>query len=172
MGVLRTSELLAAHRMDGAEQYFTRAIDFGYSFDPKEVIDKWGRKEIVGDFVRLIRMHRPDVVLTMNMQGRGGDRAHEATTVLVREAYDAAGDSGSYPEQIKEGLRAWKPAKLYFSAGGGGRGGPEQPAVKLATANTGEYDVLLNDGTRLRTSRRYRKQLQVRLGNHISRDEG
>ena len=144
MGVLRTSELLAAHRMDGAEQYFTRAIDFGYSFDPKEVIDKWGRKEIVGDFVRLIRMHRPDVVLTMNIQGRGGDRAHEATTVLVREAYNAAGDSGSYPEQIKEGLRAWKPEKLYFTTGGGGgRGGPEQPQVKMATANTGEYDVLL-----------------------------
>jgi LmbE family N-acetylglucosaminyl deacetylase len=143
MGVLRTSELLAAHRMDGAEQYFTRAIDFGYSFDPKEVIDKWGRKEIVGDFVRLIRMHRPDVVLTMNIQGRGGDRAHEATTVLVREAYNAAGDSGSYPEQIKEGLHAWKPEKLYFSTGGGGRGGPEQSQVKMATANTGEYDLLL-----------------------------
>src|SRR5476649_356543 len=90
MGVLRTSELLAAHRLDGAEQYFTRAIDFGYSFDPKEVIDKWGRAEIVGDFVRLIRTFRPDVVLTMNMQGRGGDRAHEATTVLVTEAYRKA----------------------------------------------------------------------------------
>src|SRR5271156_1789225 len=54
IGVLRTSELQSAHRLDGAEQYFTRAIDYGYSFDPKEVIDKWGRKEIVGDFVRLI----------------------------------------------------------------------------------------------------------------------
>ena len=83
IGVLRTSELLAAHRIDGAEQYFTRAIDYGYSFDPQEVIDKWGRKEIVGDFVRLIRTFRPDVVLTMNIQGRGGDRAHEATTILV-----------------------------------------------------------------------------------------
>ena len=55
MGVLRTSELLAAHRLDGAEQYFTRAIDYGYSFDPEEVIGKWGRKEIVGDYVRLFR---------------------------------------------------------------------------------------------------------------------
>src|SRR5215470_4313395 len=54
MAVLRTSELLSAHRLDGAEQYFTRAIDYGYSFDPEEVINKWGRKEIVGDFVRLI----------------------------------------------------------------------------------------------------------------------
>src|SRR5580698_7860847 len=87
MGVLRTSELLSAHRLDGAEQYFTRAIDFGYSFDPQEVINKWGRADIVGDYVRLIRTLRPDVVLTMNIQGRGGDRAHEATTVLVREAW-------------------------------------------------------------------------------------
>ena len=53
------------------------------------MIDKWGRKEIVGDYVRLIRTLRPDVIVTMNIQGRGGDRAHEATTVLVREAYSA-----------------------------------------------------------------------------------
>lgn len=151
MGVLRTSELLAAHRLDGAEQYFTRAIDFGYSFSPQEVIDKWGRKEIVGDFVRLIRTFRPDVVLTMNMQGRGGDRAHEATTVLTQEAYKAAADPAMYPEQIKEGLRPWRARKLYMSAGfGGGRGGrgetppaPTTPAVKLATVNTAMVDALL-----------------------------
>src|ERR1700733_3117063 len=143
IGVLRTSELLAAHRLDGAEQYFTRAIDYGYSFDPKEVIDKWGRKEIVGDFVRLIRTFRPDVMLTMNMQGRGGDRAHEATTILSREAYKAAGDPAMYPEQ---GLRPGQPKKLYINAGFGGRGGPEgrggrgaapeppaAPGVKLVT---------------------------------------
>jgi hypothetical protein len=78
IAVLRTSELLSAHRIDGAEQYFTRAIDYGYSFDPEEVIAKWGRKDIVGDYVRLWRTLRPDVIVTMNIQGRGGDRAHEA----------------------------------------------------------------------------------------------
>jgi LmbE family N-acetylglucosaminyl deacetylase len=162
MGVLRTSELMAAHRLDGAEQYFTRAIDFGYSFDPQEVINKWGRKEIVGDFVRLIRMLRPDVLLTMNIQGRGGDRAHEATTVLTREAYQAAGDPTQYPEQIQSGLRAWQPRKLYFTGGfggppgggGGGRRGPgappsapaapaPAPALKLTRVDTGHYDPLL-----------------------------
>jgi LmbE family N-acetylglucosaminyl deacetylase len=152
IGVLRTSELLAAHRIDGAEQYFTRAIDYGYSFDPQEVIDKWGRKEIVGDFVRLIRTFRPDVVLTMNIQGRGGDRAHESTTILTREAYLAAGDPTKYPEQIHEGLHAWQPKKLYFTAAfGGGRGGgrgapappPPDPNVKLVRPNTTRYDSLL-----------------------------
>ena len=148
LAVLRTSELLSAHRLDGAEQFFTRAIDYGYSFDPEEVIGKWGREAIVGDFVRLIRMLRPDVLLTMNIQGRGGDRAHEATTVLVREAYLAAGNPAMFPGQLKEGLRPWQPKKLYFTsnAGGGGRGaspsGPS-PAVKLTTVDTSAYDPLL-----------------------------
>ena len=123
MAVLRTSELLSAHRIDGAEQYFTRAIDYGYSFDPQEVIGKWGRADIVGDYVRLIRMLRPDVILTMNIQGRGGDRAHEATTILVREAWREAGDASRYPEQIGEGLRPWQAKEVVFhlyrfSAGG------------------------------------------------------
>jgi LmbE family N-acetylglucosaminyl deacetylase len=129
IAVLRTAELLSAHRIDGAEQYFTRAIDYGYSFDPQEVIQKWGREDIVGDYVRLLRTLRPDVVVTMNIQGGGGDRAHEATTVLFREAYTAAGDATKYPDQLKEGLRPWQPKKLYFAApppppgAQGGRGG-------------------------------------------------
>jgi LmbE family N-acetylglucosaminyl deacetylase len=159
IGVLRTSELMAAHRIDGAEQYFTRAIDYGYSFDPEEVINKWGRDAIIGDYVRLIRALRPDVLVTMNIQGRGGDRAHEATTVLAREAYRAAGNAAMYPEQIREGLRAWQPRKLYFAAGfgvagAGGRGGrggpplpqappPAVPGAKTTRVNTAAYDELL-----------------------------
>jgi LmbE family N-acetylglucosaminyl deacetylase len=149
MAVLRTSELLAAHRIDGAEQYFTRAIDYGYSFDPEEVIAKWGRKDIVGDYVRLWRTLRPDVIVTMNIQGRGGDRAHEATTVLVRESFRAAGDASQYPEQIAEGLRPWQPKKLYFAGGapgggrGGGRGQAAPEAARLTPVNTGAYDPLL-----------------------------
>src|SRR5580693_6717154 len=85
LAILRTAELLSAHRIDGAEQYFTRAINFHNSFSPDETIEKWGRKDIVGDYVRLWRMFRPDVIVTMNIQGSGGDRAHEAQTILVRE---------------------------------------------------------------------------------------
>ncbi|HTI38828.1 MAG TPA: PIG-L family deacetylase [Vicinamibacterales bacterium] len=163
IGVLRTSELLSAHRIDGAEQYFTRALDYGYSFSPEEVIDKWGRDVIVGDFVRQIRTFRPDVFLTMNIQGRGGDRAHEATTILAREAWKVSGDPNAYPEQIEEGLRPWQPPKLYFT---GGRGvipssfnpgatarptAPQPPPASAQTAdtsrlcrvNTGAYDELL-----------------------------
>ena len=140
IAVLRTSELLSAHRIDGAEQYFTRAIDYGYSFDPEEVIAKWGRKEIVGDYVRLIRTLRPDVTVTMNIQGSGGDRAHEATTVLFREAFKAAGDPSMYPEQIREdGLRPWQPKKLYFPGGRGaiGAGGRGAPGASGAATTAG-----------------------------------
>ncbi len=152
IGVLRTSELLAAHRIDGAEQYFTRAIDYGYSFDPQEVIAKWGRERIVGDYVRFIRTFRPDVLLTMNIQGGGGDRAHEATTILAREGYMAAGDPTKYPEQIKEGLRPWQPYKLYFAGAGIGAGriggaAPTTPAAPppahLCRIDTNAYDALL-----------------------------
>lgn len=163
IAVLRTAELLAAHRIDGAEQYFTRAIDYGYSFDPREVINKWGEKDIVGDYVRLLRTLRPDVVVTMNIQGRGGDRAHEATTILAHEGYLAAGDPTKYPEQLAEGLRPWQPKKLYFAggagvigaagSGGAGRGGrgappaatqtPAAPSSPLTPVNFSAYDSLL-----------------------------
>jgi LmbE family N-acetylglucosaminyl deacetylase len=152
IGVLRTAELLAAHRIDGAEQYFTRAIDYGYSFDPQEVIQKWGRERIVGDYVRFIRQFRPDVLLTMNIQGGGGDRAHEATTILAREGYLAAGDPTKYPEQIREGLRPWQPYKLYFSGAGMGAGriggaAPTTPAAPppahLCRVDSNIYDPLL-----------------------------
>ncbi len=164
IAVLRSSELVSAHRIDGAEQYFTRAIDYGYSFDPEEVITKWGRKDIVGDYVRLWRTLRPDVIVTMNIQGRGGDRAHEATTVLVRESFRAAGDPSMYTDQFEQGLRPWQPKKLYFAGapvvpgepgaaggggGGGGRGGRRgggaqgADAEKLTSVPTDSYDELL-----------------------------
>ena len=119
IAVLRTSELLAAHRLDGAEQWFIRAIDYGYSFSPPEIYATWGRAEVMGDFVRQIRTFRPDVVLTMTVQGGGGDRAHEATAVLTREAFRAAADPTQYPEQLAAGLRPWQAKKLYFTGGSG-----------------------------------------------------
>jgi LmbE family N-acetylglucosaminyl deacetylase len=149
LGVLRSSELLAAHRLDGAEQWFTRAIDYGYSFDPDEVYRTWGREEVVSDFVRLIRMHRPDVVLTMTIQGRGGDRAHEATAVLTREAFHAAADPTKFGDQIRAGLRPWQPRKLYFTGGAGMASGPAPAAASpessahFATVDAGVYDPLL-----------------------------
>ena len=71
LAVLRTEELLAAHRLDGAEQYFTRAVDFGYSFSQTETFERWGREEILADFVRMIRTVRPEVVTGLTPNGAG-----------------------------------------------------------------------------------------------------
>jgi LmbE family N-acetylglucosaminyl deacetylase len=113
LGVLRTEELLAVHRFDGAEQYFTRAIDFGYSFSVEESIEKWGHDEIVGDLVRHIRTIRPDVIAGFLCGGQAGGLHHQASAQLTREAFRAAADPMKYPEQIKEGLRPWQ-ARRYF----------------------------------------------------------
>ena len=127
LGILRTEELLAAHEFDGAEQYFTRAVDFGYSFSPEETFEKWGRQEILGDFVRHIRTLRPDVMVTLGVEGTGGGQHHQASAMIAAEAYKAAADPTQFPEQIKAGLRPWQVRKLYRVAGGPGgrgRGGP------------------------------------------------
>lgn len=121
LAVLRTEELLAAHRFDGAEQVFTRAVDFGYSFSLEETLEKWGRREILGDFVRHIRTYRPDVVAGFLWEGEEGGQHHQASARLTAEAFRAAADPAAYPEQFAEGLRPWQPLKFYYTAGFGPR---------------------------------------------------
>ena len=118
LAVLRTEELLAAHRFDGAEQFFTRAIDFGYSFSIEETLEKWGHQEILGDYVRMIRTIRPDVIVGFVFDGEGGGQHHQASTRLTLEAFRAAADPAKFPEQIAEGLRAVAGRKkFYYTAG-------------------------------------------------------
>jgi LmbE family N-acetylglucosaminyl deacetylase len=144
LGVLRTEELAALHRFDGAEQYFTRAVDFGYSFSIEETFEKWGRDEITADFVRLVRMIRPDVILALRPDGAGGGQHHQASAVLAREAFKLAGDPAKYPEQLKDGLRPWQPKKFYFPAQGFGGGGAPPAQTSAATSvNLATYDPLL-----------------------------
>ena len=141
LAVLRTEELLAAHRFDGAEQYFTRAVDFGYSFSVDETLEKWGKQEILGDFVRMIRIIRPDVIVGFVFEGAGGGQAHQASSQLSAEAFRAAADPKKFPEQIqKEGLRPWQAKKFYYTAGFGG-----DAAVKgvLPFTYSEAYDPLL-----------------------------
>jgi LmbE family N-acetylglucosaminyl deacetylase len=127
LGVLRTEELLAVHRFDGAEQYFTRAVDFGYSFSIDESIEKWGHDEIVGDFVRQIRAIRPDVIAGFVCGGGGGGQHHQASTRLTLEAFRAASDPSRYPDQIREGLTPWQAKRVFCTEGFGppGQGGPD-----------------------------------------------
>ena len=113
LGVLRTEELLAVHRFDGAEQFFTRAIDFGFSFSVEESIQKWGHDEIVGDYVRHIRTLRPDIIAGFLCGGEGGGQHHQASARLTLEAFRAAADPARYPEQIAQGLRPWQAKRVF-----------------------------------------------------------
>ncbi len=142
LGLLRTGELAALHRFDGADQYFTRAVDFGYSFGLDETFEKWGRDEITADYVRLIRMIRPDVIITLPPTGNAGGQHHMASAIITRDAYKIAADPTKYPEQLKDGLHPWQPKKLYQSAGFGFPGEPET-AGKITRINSAVYDPLL-----------------------------
>jgi len=143
LSVLRSEELLAAHRIDGAEQYFTRAVDFGYSFSIEETFERWGREEIVGDYVRLIRALRPDVITAMFPAGTGGGQHHQASARIAREAFLAAADPARYPEQIKDGLKPWQAKKFYFTAAWGFRGERVPTGTQLLSVQTDVYDPLL-----------------------------
>jgi len=142
LGVLRTQELAALHRFDGAEQYFTRAVDFGFSFSLEETYEKWGRDDITADYVRLMRMIRPDVVIGLPPTGGGGGQHHQASSIITRDAVTIAGDPAKYPDQIASGLRAWQPKKFYYLAAFGFPG--EAPVQGRALRiNIAAYDALL-----------------------------
>lgn len=116
LGVIRTQELLAARRIDGAEQFFTRAIDFGFSKTPKESIEKWGHDEILSDMVWVIRRYQPDVVvLRFSGTPRDGHGQHQASAILGKEAYFAAADEKKFAEQLIY-VKPWKAKRLMFNA--------------------------------------------------------
>ncbi|HEY0057909.1 MAG TPA: PIG-L family deacetylase, partial [Flavisolibacter sp.] len=102
LGLIRTQELLAARRIDGAEQYFTRAYDFGFSKTPSETFTKWDREKILADVVWVIRKSQPDVIITrFPTTGEGGHGHHTASAILAGEAFEAAADPKRFPEQLK-----------------------------------------------------------------------
>ena len=116
LGVLRTLELLASDRYYGVEQRFSRVADFGYSKTPEETFQKWqGHDVALGDLVRVIRTFHPDVLIArFSGTDRDGHGHHQASALLTKEAFRAAGDAKRFPEQIAEGLVPWQPKKLYI----------------------------------------------------------
>jgi LmbE family N-acetylglucosaminyl deacetylase len=114
LGLVRTEELLAADRYYGVQQFWTRMIDYGFSKTKEEALEKWGRDETLADVVRVVRMTRPLVMTSVFVGGRtDGHGNHQVAGQMAQEAYKAAGDPSMFPEQIKEGLHAWKPQKDY-----------------------------------------------------------
>ncbi len=116
LGLIRTQELLAARRVDGAEQFFTRAYDFGYSKSPEETLQKWGHDKILSDVVWVIRNFKPDVIITrFPTTGEGGHGHHTASAMLASEAFEAAGDASKFPEQLKNGVTVWQAKRLLWN---------------------------------------------------------
>jgi LmbE family N-acetylglucosaminyl deacetylase len=123
LGVARTQELLAARRLDGGRQFFTRAIDFGFSKNPTETLAIWDRQQVLGDVVRIIRRFKPDVVITRFSPEQTNTHGHHtASAILGRDAFKLSGDPNAYPDQVQS-LGVWQPKRIFMNAGGGGRGG-------------------------------------------------
>ena len=119
LGVARTQELLAGRSYDGARQFFTRALDFGYSKSMAEALTIWDREQVLGDVVRVIRTFRPDVIVTRFAPAaeRGNHGHHNASALLALEAFKIAGDPTAYPEQIAAGLLPWTPTRILQNRG-------------------------------------------------------
>ena len=115
LGVLRTQELLAARRIDGAEQFFSRAYDFGYSKTPEETFELWGKEKILSDVVWVIRNFKPDVIITrFPTTGEGGHGHHTASAILAGEAFEAAADPKRFPEQLRY-VQVWQAKRLFWN---------------------------------------------------------
>ncbi|HTJ00838.1 MAG TPA: PIG-L family deacetylase, partial [Dongiaceae bacterium] len=143
LGVIRTEELLAARRVDGGRQYFSRAVDFGFSKDYQETLNIWDRPAALSDIVRVIREFRPDVVINRFSTVPGGTHGHHtASAVLDTEAFKLAGDPQAFPEQLREGLTPWQPKRLFWNAGGFQRGGAETNVIRL---NVGGVDAVTGE---------------------------
>src|SRR5947209_15184792 len=154
LGLIRTQELLAARQIDGAEQFFTRAIDFGFTRTAEETMQKWGHDRILSGVVWIVRRYRPDVII-LGFSGtpRDGHGEHQTSAILGKEAFTAAADPTKFPEQLKW-VQPWQTKRLIQAAGfgggpagrggaqgGGGRGGrggrgaqqpPAQPTAPVA----------------------------------------
>ena len=136
LGVLRTQELLASRRVDGAEQLFTRALDYGFSKSPDEALDFWGHDRALADVVWVIRRYHPDVVITrFGTDGSGGHGHHTASAILAGEAFRAAADPARFPEQLAT-VTPWRAKRLLWNNWAARPDGPS----RIVTLDVGAYD--------------------------------
>lgn len=115
LGLIRTQELLAARRIDGGEQFFSSAYDFGFSKTPAETFNKWNKEKILSDVVWIIRNFQPDVIITrFPTTGEGGHGHHTASAILANEAFTAAADATKFPEQLQS-VQPWQAKRILWN---------------------------------------------------------
>ena len=145
LGIIRTEELLAARRIDGAEQFFTRAVDFGFTKTPAETFEKWGREKILSDVVWVVRRFRPDVIiLRFSGTPRDGHGQHQVSAILGREAFTAAADPKRFPEQL-QWVQPWQAKRLMWNPGAFTKQQREEveKMPNRIVVDPGEYDPVL-----------------------------
>lgn len=144
LGLIRTQELLAARRTDGAEQYFSRAIDFGFSKTSDETFRIWNKEQILADAVWVIRKLRPDIIITRFPEdARAGHGQHAASAIIAREAFLAAGDPKRFPEQLKY-VEAWQTKRILWNTYN--FGGLNTTADDQLRIDVGTFNPLLGKG--------------------------
>ena len=139
LGMIRTKELLAARDMDGAEQYFTSAYEFGFSKSMDEALQVWDRKKVLADAVWVIRNYKPDVIIArFPPDARAGHGHHSASAQIAREAFDAAADPNQFPEQLANGVSVWQAKRLLwntFNFGGANTTSNDQFKIDVGVYN-------------------------------------
>jgi LmbE family N-acetylglucosaminyl deacetylase len=143
LGLIRTQELLAARKIDGGEQFFTRAYDFGFSKTPEETFTKWDKEKILSDVVWVIRKFQPDVIITrFPTTGEGGHGHHTASAILANEAFTAAANPDRFPEQLKY-VQPWQAKRILlngFNFNNNNAGGTRSAAFSF---DVGGYNAVL-----------------------------
>jgi LmbE family N-acetylglucosaminyl deacetylase len=143
LDVIRTEELLAARRLDGATQRFTRMRDFGYSKTADETLSIWDHEEALADVVWVIRRFQPDVIITRFDERPPNHGHHTASAILAREAFHAAADPTRFPQQLPQGVEPWQADRLLLNVPQWREGPPPAGAFTL---DVGEYDPRLGLG--------------------------
>lgn len=142
LGIIRTQELLDARSIDGAEQFFTRAIDFGYTKTSEEALRFWNKDSVLKDVVWIIRKFRPDIIITRFSPTLGGHGHHLASAILAQEAFKISGDSTVFPEQLHY-VQTWKAKRIFFNQfrfGNVNSNEDNLPAIKI---DVGTFNPLL-----------------------------
>lgn len=143
LSVLRTQELLDARRIDGAEQFFSRAIDFGYSKSAEETIRFWGEDKVLSDVVWVIRKFRPDIIVTrFPTTGEGGHGNHTASAIFAEKAFGLAADPTAFPEQLKY-VKTWQAKRLYWNGWLRAIQGRKDYKSKLVKIDLGAYNPVI-----------------------------
>lgn len=143
LGVIRTQELMEARKIDGAEQFFTRAIDFGYSKSAEETFSIWDKNLLLSDVVFIIRKFQPDVIITrFPTTGEGGHGQHTASAILALEAFTKAGDKNEFPEQLKY-VDVWQAKRIFWNGWLPLLEANKTDLTKLIKLDLGTYNNLL-----------------------------